>query len=54
EDIYEKAEKGEIKHFTGISDPYEEPKNPNITLNTDKNSMEECSKKLLKFIQDLI
>ena len=54
EGIYKKAENEEIKHFTGISDPYEEPKNPNITLNTDENSMEECSKKLLKFIQDLI
>ena len=34
--IYKKALKGEIKEFTGISAPYEEPKRPEIVLETDK------------------
>jgi adenylylsulfate kinase len=54
ENLYKKAENGEIKQFTGISDPFDEPKSQDITLNTDKNSMEECTKELLKFIQTLI
>lgn len=31
--LYEKARKGQIKEFTGISAPYESPKNPEIRLN---------------------
>jgi adenylylsulfate kinase len=34
--IYEKALKGEIKNFTGISDVYEEPQNPEIIINTEE------------------
>jgi len=36
--LYKKALKGEIKHFTGISDPYEEPENPELVINTFENS----------------
>ena len=39
--LYKKARAGEIKHFTGIDDPYEAPDQPEITLRTDKNSIEE-------------
>jgi adenylylsulfate kinase-like enzyme len=36
--LYEKARKGEIKDFTGISSPFEEPENPNFVAHTsDKN-----------------
>jgi len=34
--LYKKALAGEIPHFTGISDPYEEPENPNLVVNTEK------------------
>lgn len=39
--MYKKAIKGEIKEFTGISAPYEEPLNPEIFLDTDSQSIEE-------------
>jgi adenylylsulfate kinase len=40
--IYEKARKGQIKNFTGIDSPYEKPTNPEITVATNLNSIEEC------------
>jgi len=39
--LYKKARSGEINHFTGIDDPYEEPKNPEITIETDNSTVEE-------------
>ncbi|MBN8193186.1 adenylyl-sulfate kinase [Bacillus sp. NTK074B] len=45
--LYKKARKQEITHFTGISAPYEEPENPEIVLDTEKNSIEECVESLL-------
>src|SRR3712207_6674342 len=38
--LYEKAFKGEIKEFTGVSDPYEEPLSPDVTLETESESPE--------------
>ncbi len=40
--IYKKARRGEIKDFTGISSPYEEPKLAEIIVDTDKHNVEEC------------
>ena len=51
--LYEKAIKGEIKEFTGISDPYEEPLNPEILLETDKETLEESANKVIKALNDL-
>ncbi len=48
--LYKKALRGEIKHFTGISDPYEPPENPDIVLDTVNNSVEENTEKLLSLI----
>ncbi len=48
--LYKKAIKGEIKHFTGISDPYEEPLNPELVLNTETNTVEQNVSKLVNFI----
>ena len=39
--LYAKARKGEIREFTGISAPYEEPQSPEIHLRSDKESVEE-------------
>lgn len=39
--LYEKADKGEIKQFTGIDSPYEAPPNPEIQIKTDQASLEE-------------
>jgi len=41
--LYEKAFKGEIKEFTGVSDPYEEPVDPEIVLDTEVHSPEESA-----------
>ena len=39
--LYKKARAGEIKNFTGIDDPYEEPSSPEIHLHSDKQSLDE-------------
>jgi adenylylsulfate kinase len=39
--LYKKARAGEIKNFTGIDDPYEAPKSPEIHLHTDKTTLEQ-------------
>ena len=45
--MYKKARKGEIKNFTGVDDPYENPPNPEITICTDKETPEESAVKIL-------
>ncbi len=49
--LYKKAIAGEIKNFTGISHPYEEPLYPEILLETDKLSIDECVNKILTYLQ---
>ena len=39
--VYAQARRGEIKGFTGIDDPYEEPEHPEITLDTVSRTIEE-------------
>lgn len=51
--MYKQALKGEIKEFTGISDPYEEPLDPEIILETDKENLEECAIRVLKRLKEL-
>jgi adenylylsulfate kinase len=46
--LYKKARAGEIKEFTGISAPYEEPLNAEIVVDTGKLSLEECKDVVLK------
>lgn len=48
--IYKKARKGEIKEFTGISAPYEEPQCPEIFVETDKLCIDECVEEILKYL----
>jgi 3'-phosphoadenosine 5'-phosphosulfate synthase len=40
--LYKKARAGEIKNFTGISDPYEPPENPDMEIKTGEYSIEQC------------
>jgi adenylyl-sulfate kinase len=49
--MYAKAFRGEIKEFTGVSDPYEEPENPDITLNTHLETVEESLAKCLTYLE---
>jgi len=48
--MYKKAKEGLIKEFTGISAPYEEPINPEIVVETDKMSIEECVDKIHSYL----
>jgi adenylylsulfate kinase len=49
--LYAKVAKGEIKNFTGIDDPYEEPLDPDLIINTEDQSFEESIAKLFKFVE---
>ncbi len=51
--LYEKAFKGEIKGFTGVDDPYEEPKNPEVVVETDKETPEESLAIILAKLEEL-
>jgi len=50
--LYQKARAGEIQNFTGISDPYEEPENPEVIILTDKERIEECVQKIIKYLEE--
>ena len=50
--LYEKALKGEISNFTGVSDPYEEPLNPDVFLDTEEESIDESLGKVLSALED--
>jgi adenylylsulfate kinase len=49
--LYAKARKGLIPNFTGIDDPFENPKQPDLTVNTETDPPELSLKKLLDFIE---
>ncbi len=50
--MYKKAKEGLIKGFTGIDDPYEEPINPELVLDTTKMSIDECANSILDYLKD--
>ncbi|HED06229.1 MAG TPA: adenylyl-sulfate kinase [Ignavibacteria bacterium] len=49
-DMYKKARNGEISNFTGISDPYEEPENPELIIETSNQTVEESVQDILVYI----
>jgi adenylylsulfate kinase len=49
--VYKKARAGEISEFTGISAPYEEPENPEITVHTDRETIEEDVNKIISYLE---
>jgi adenylylsulfate kinase len=51
--LYQKARNGEIKHFTGIDDPYEVPFYPEVECQTDKESLTESGAKVLRKLEDV-
>ncbi len=51
--LYKKARAGEIKQFTGISDPYEAPLNPEIECRTDLEELDESVNKVLQGLEKL-
>jgi adenylylsulfate kinase len=48
--LYKKARNNEIKHFTGIDSPYEEPENPAIIVDTETQTVEESVKQIVDFL----
>jgi adenylylsulfate kinase len=46
--LYKKALAGEIKDLSGLQDPYEEPENPEVIVNTEEQTSEECVNVILK------
>lgn len=49
--LYEKARKGEIDNFTGISDPYEEPEKPELEIDTTDISVDEGVEMVLEYLE---
>jgi adenylyl-sulfate kinase len=50
--MYQKAIRGEIKEFTGVSDPYEEPSKAEIVLETDKETLEESVHRVMVWLSE--
>ncbi len=51
--LYARARKGEVKNFTGISAPFEAPKNPTLSIDTSQLSLEESAMKVLEMISSV-
>jgi len=52
--LYRKARLGEIKNFTGVSAPFENPKNPHLEINTSKLSVEDSIQRVIDYILPII
>jgi adenylyl-sulfate kinase len=52
--LYEKAFRGEIKEFTGVSDPYEPPLDPEITVDTEVETPDESAHKVLAYLDSRV
>lgn len=50
--MYKKAREGEIPNFTGISDPFEEPENPEIEIHTHQEDPEESAQKIITYLEE--
>jgi adenylylsulfate kinase len=50
--LYEKAFKGEIKGFTGVDDPYEDPSNPDVRIDTEQHEPEESAQLILQHLEE--
>jgi len=51
--LYKKALRGEIKNFTGIDDPYEAPEQPEVTIESDKETPEQSAAKIMAKLKEL-
>ena len=51
--LYERALRGEVAQFTGVSDPYEEPLNPEVVVDTDQESVEQSVGKIVAALERL-
>lgn len=51
--MYAKAARGEIKDFTGVDDPYELPRNPEIVVSTEKENIKESVEKIINYLKKI-
>jgi len=51
--MYKKAIAGNIKDFTGVDDPYEEPDHPELVIETDRETVDDSVKKVLRKLKEL-
>jgi adenylylsulfate kinase len=49
--LYEKAFKGEIKEFTGVSDPYEAPEDPEIRIESEHEEPQQSAQRILQLLE---
>ena len=49
--LYKKARAGEIKNFTGISDPYEAPEKPELVLDSNSKGIEELTNEVIAYLE---
>ena len=50
--LYKKARAGIIKGFTGIDQPYEIPVNPEVTINTENRTVDDCVQQIVEILQE--
>jgi len=50
--LYEKAEKGEIANFTGVSAPYEAPEDPEVVVHTDTDDVDACVDQIIAALEE--
>jgi adenylylsulfate kinase len=50
--LWQRAKKGEIPEFTGVSAPYEEPEAAEIVVETDRCSLEECAQQIITHLEE--
>lgn len=51
--LYQKARAGEIPNFTGVSDPYEEPENPELVIKTDTSTPTEAAAQIIDLLENM-
>lgn len=51
--LYAKARRGEIEHFTGISDPYEPPESPELTLDTAALPVDDAAAAVIRYLEKM-
>jgi adenylylsulfate kinase len=50
--LYEKAFRGEIEEFTGVSDPYEAPASPEIRIDSERDEPEESARRIVSYLEE--
>ena len=50
--MYKKATLNEIKNFTGVNDDYDVPDNPDLIINTENNTLDECVDQITQYLEE--